>query len=98
MANDLPQFCDGLATIIHDVLSAILDGAFFTVRLAQLTTPGWSAVSWMYVTTAVVAVRSMSPPFGKMQSVRNSLHELFRQALSKTEKKEAGVTQTQQPR
>jgi hypothetical protein len=81
LCNDVPQLCDGLAGVTKDILVAMFDGAFFTMRLAQLTSPGWSVVSWAYITTAVVAVRGLSPNFGKMQSIRSKLNDAFQRAL-----------------
>eukprot|EP00043_Microstomoeca_roanoka_P015266 m.152682 g.152682 ORF g.152682 m.152682 type:complete len:1240 (-) comp16218_c0_seq1:132-3851(-) len=83
ICTDIPALSAGLAGIYKDVLKALFDGAFFTYRLAQLTSPGWSAVTWTYVTVAVVLVRSVSPNFGKLFSKRNKLNEIFRQAFGR---------------
>ncbi|EDQ89564.1 uncharacterized protein MONBRDRAFT_8117 [Monosiga brevicollis MX1] len=62
---------------------AVLDGSFFTMRLAQETSMGWSMVTWAYVVSAVMIVRSISPPFGKLHAKRGELSAIFKQATSR---------------
>jgi ABC-type uncharacterized transport system fused permease/ATPase subunit len=83
VAADVTYFCDTTAEVISDILKALLDGTYFTVRLANETSLGWSLVTWGYVTSAVVAVRLMSPPWSKLFAVRSQLTEAFRQALGR---------------
>eukprot|EP00049_Salpingoeca_infusionum_P008792 m.144576 g.144576 ORF g.144576 m.144576 type:complete len:1291 (-) comp14133_c0_seq3:1306-5178(-) len=83
LCNDIPALTDGLSIIAKDIMSALFDGAFFTVRLAQQTSLGWSVVTWAYVVFAVGLVRMLSPNFGKMFSTKSMLGEAFNKAMGR---------------
>eukprot|EP00051_Salpingoeca_urceolata_P007072 m.93906 g.93906 ORF g.93906 m.93906 type:complete len:1288 (+) comp15107_c1_seq1:555-4418(+) len=82
ITDDVPNFCKLTASITTDVLKALCDGTYFTWRLAQATSPWWASGCWVYAISAVVVVRSVSPPFGKLQSIRLKLDEAVRMCLA----------------
>lgn len=96
IARDIPKFCDLSSEIVFDLVKvrnkelhrvvnsvkAICDGSYFTYRLAQLTSPGWSSVGWIYVLFATFVLRPISPPFGKLHSIKLRLEGLYRNCLS----------------
>lgn len=82
LSNDIPRLCDGMSEIVQDVLCAVCDGLFFTWRLADQTNWRWASVSWIYVVCAVVSVRSVSPPFGRLHAAKLGLEQTLRRAFS----------------
>ncbi len=82
LVNDVHRLCDDLSEVALDIVKAIFDGSYFTFRLARQTSWMWASASWIYVVCAVTLVRGLSPPFGKLEAVRQTLEGRFRRSLT----------------
>jgi ABC-type uncharacterized transport system fused permease/ATPase subunit len=59
-------------------MQAVLDGSYFTWRLAHETSWGWASACWVYVVAGIFFIRNVSPPFGKLEAKRQMLEGRFR--------------------
>lgn len=82
IVNDVQRLSEGLSEVALEVLKALLDGTYFTYRLAQETSWAWASASWIYVVCAVSVTRLLSPPFGTLEGIRQTLEGHFRRAFS----------------
>ena len=68
IVTDLLTVCTELSEITMIVIGAVVDGSYFTWRLAQMTSPAWAFLPIGYIGVAIAATQKVSPNFGKLYS------------------------------
>ncbi|XP_019185646.1 PREDICTED: ABC transporter D family member 1 [Ipomoea nil] len=83
IASDVPKFCSELSDLIQEDLVAVADGILYTWRLCSYASPKYLFWILAYVFGAGVAIKNLSPAFGKLMSKEQQLEGEYRQLHSR---------------
>nr|GLL18862.1 ABC transporter D family member 1 [Ipomoea trifida] len=83
IASDVPKFCSELSDLIQEDLVAVTDGLLYTWRLCSYASPKYLFWILAYVFGAGVAIKNLSPAFGKLMSKEQQLEGEYRQLHSR---------------
>ncbi|CAH9103035.1 unnamed protein product [Cuscuta epithymum] len=83
IASDVPKFCSELSDLIQEDLVAVTDGLLYTWRLCSYASPKYLFWILAYVFGAGIAIKNLSPAFGKLMSKEQQLEGEYRQLHSR---------------
>ena len=79
VCEDVPKFSHGLTQVVGDCVPALVDSAFYSVRLYRTTRSHKSALAMLaYIVGAGAVISQTSPNFGKLFARRQDLEGAYR--------------------
>ena len=82
IVNDTFTVCTELSEIAIILVGAVIDGSYFTWRLAQATSGRWAMLPIAYVAGAIAITQGVSPDFGKLYSNKATSEGALRHAFA----------------